>query len=101
MHETFAPSGPWLATADEIADPMRLSIEIRVNGTSRHRFSTASLSVTIPRLVATLSRATLQAGDVIWCGPPAASVDEVQVRIDDEVESIVEGVGTIRNRVVK
>jgi hypothetical protein len=101
MHETFAPSGPWLTTHDEVPDAMDLSIEMRVNGRSRRRFSTAAMTWTIPRLVASLSRATLQAGDVIWCGAPDASSDEPPVRLGDEVQSVVEGVGMIRNRVVR
>jgi hypothetical protein len=101
MYETFAPSGPWLATRDEVPDATNLSIEMRVNGESRRRFSTAAMTWAIPRLVASLSRATLQAGDVIWCGAPDAGPDDPAVRPGDEVQSVVEGVGTIRNRVVR
>lgn len=100
MHETFAPSGPWLVTADEIRDPMRLSVEMRVNGQSRRRFSTSEMSTSIPRLVASLSRASLQAGDVIWCDAPDTRANDATVHRGDEVESIVDGVGMIRNRVV-
>jgi 2-keto-4-pentenoate hydratase/2-oxohepta-3-ene-1,7-dioic acid hydratase in catechol pathway len=54
----------------------------------------------IPRLIASLSRMTLQAGDVIWCGAPEARADEPSVRFGDQVESVVDRVGMIRNRVV-
>lgn len=101
MYETFAPSGPWLTTRDEVPDAMNLAIEMRVNGEQRRRFSTAAMAWTIPRIVASLSPMTLQAGDVIWCGAPAANRDERPVRLGDEVQTIVEGVGTIRNRVVR
>jgi len=101
MYETFAPSGPWLTTRDEVPDAASLTIEMRVNGVSRRRFSTEGMTWPIPRLVATLSRMTLQAGDVIWCGAPDADRDEALVRLDDEVQSLVQGVGMIRNRVVR
>jgi len=101
MYETFAPSGPWLVSRDEIPDPTNLSVEMRVNGTVRRRFSTAAMRWTTPQLIASLSCATLQAGDVIWVDAPDASRDDVRVRVDDHVETIVEGVGMIRNRVVR
>jgi len=100
MYETFAPSGPWLVTRDDVADAMDLAVEMRVNGELRRRFTTASMTWPIPRLIASLSRITLQAGDVIWCGAPEADPDEPPVRLGDYVESVVSGVGSIRNRVV-
>ena len=100
MHETFAPSGPWLVTADEVRDPASLTIEMRVNGESRRRSSTSAMTTSIPQLIASLSRAALQAGDVIWCDAPDPRAKDAIVHLGDEVESIIDGVGTIRNRVV-
>lgn len=101
MYETFAPSGPWLVTRDDVADAMNLAVEMRVNGELRRRFTTASMTWPIPRLIASLSRMTLQAADVIWCGAPEAHPDEPPVRFGDHVESVVNHVGSIRNRVVR
>lgn len=101
MYETFAPSGPWLVTRDVVADAASLAVEMRVNGEERRRFTTASMTWPIPRLIASLSRMTLQAGDVIWCGAPEAHADEPTVRLGDQVESVVDRVGMIRNRVVR
>ena len=101
MYETFAPSGPWLVTRDDVADAMNLAVEMRVNGDLRRRFTTGSMTWPIPRLIASLSRMTLQAGDVIWCGAPAADPDEPPVRFGDHVESVVNQVGSIRNLVVR
>jgi 2-keto-4-pentenoate hydratase/2-oxohepta-3-ene-1,7-dioic acid hydratase in catechol pathway len=101
MYETFAPSGPWLVTPHDVADASDLAVEMRVNGELRRRFSTAAMTWRIARLIASLSRTTLQAGDVIWCGAPDKHPDEPLVRLGDQVESSVERVGMIRNRVVR
>ena len=101
MYETFAPSGPWLVTRDDVADAMNLAVEMRVNGELRRRFTTASMTWPIPGLIASLSRMTLQAGDVIWSGAPEAHPDDPPVRFGDNVESVVNRVGSIRNRVVR
>lgn len=87
MYETFALSGPWLVTRDDVADASDFAVEMRVNGEPRRRFSTASMTWTIPRLIASLSRKTLQAGDVVWCGAPDARPDEPLVRLGDQVEA--------------
>lgn len=101
MYETFAPSGPLLVTRDEVADPMNLAVAMRVNGELRREFTTASMTWPIPRLIASLSRMPLQPGDVLWCGAPEARADEPPVRCGDQVESVVDQVGMIRNRVVR
>jgi 2-keto-4-pentenoate hydratase/2-oxohepta-3-ene-1,7-dioic acid hydratase in catechol pathway len=100
MYESFAPSGPWLVTKDEIVEAGNLKVEMRVNGDVRRQFSTASMTWPIERLVAFLSRMSLQPGDVIWTGGVSPGRDEPGVRLADLVESSVERVGVIRNRVV-
>ena len=100
MYESFAPSGPWMMTKDEIADARNMNIEMRVNGEVRRQFSTASMTWPIERLVAHLSRMSLQPGDVIWTGGVGPDDHEPGVRAADVVESSVERVGVIRNRVV-
>ena len=101
MYETFAPSGPWLVTKDDVANAMALDVEMRVDGQVRRRFSTASMAWPINRLIAFLSGMTLQPGDVIWSGAAEGGRDEPAVQLNSHVESIVDGVGNIRNRVVK
>ena len=100
MYESFAPSGPWLTTKDEIADVRSTSVEMRVNGEIRRQFSTASMTWPVERLVAHLSRISLQPGDVIWTGGVGPGDHEPCVHVADVVESSVERVGVIRNRVV-
>jgi len=101
MYETFAPSGPWLVTNDDVGNAMDLRVEMRVDGELWRQFSTASMTWPINRLIAFLSRMTLQPGDVIWSGAADGAPAEPSIRLGNQVESIVDRVGRIRNRVVR
>ena len=69
--DTFAPTGPWIATPDEIADVNALTLELDVNGVRRQRGSTASMIFNPYYLVHYLSQfMTLEAGDLIATGTP-------------------------------
>jgi len=69
--DTFAPIGPFVATADEIADPHRLTIWLAVNGVRRQDSSTMNMIFDVPALVSYVSQfMTLRAGDVISTGTP-------------------------------
>ena len=68
----FAVLGPWLTTADEIADPSDIAFTLSVNGRTRQSSSTALLIRAVPELIAMVSRFyTLLPGDVIMTGTPA------------------------------
>jgi 2-keto-4-pentenoate hydratase/2-oxohepta-3-ene-1,7-dioic acid hydratase in catechol pathway len=97
----FAPTGPWIVTADEI-DPARLRVMSRVNGELRQDANTADLIFDVPTLIETISRSiTLQPGDMIATGTP----EGVGIGFDpprflaegDVIEVEIEGIGTIRN----
>ncbi|MEP4378484.1 MAG: fumarylacetoacetate hydrolase family protein [Alphaproteobacteria bacterium] len=69
--DTYSVLGPWLVTADEIADPGHLDFEIRVNDEVRQKSNTEHLIFDIPRLIAYASSfMTLYPGDVIMTGTP-------------------------------
>jgi 2,4-didehydro-3-deoxy-L-rhamnonate hydrolase len=69
--DSFAPIGPFMATADEIPDPHRLRIWLSVNGEPRQDSTTANMIFDVPSLVSYVSRfMTLLAGDVISTGTP-------------------------------
>lgn len=69
--DTFAPMGPWLVTADEIADPGALDIWLEVNGHRYQDSNTRHLIFNVPFLIAYISRfMTLEPGDVISTGTP-------------------------------
>lgn len=70
--DTFAVLGPWLVTADELYDPSRLDIALKVNGELRQQANTQNLIVDVPGLIEMASRFyTLLPGDVILTGTPA------------------------------
>jgi acylpyruvate hydrolase len=68
----FCPYGPWITTADEIADPHALALRTLVNGELRQESSTSNLIFKVPELVAFISETcTLQPGDLILTGTPS------------------------------
>ena len=69
--DTFGPLGPWLVTADEIADPHELDLWLEVDGHRYQDGNTRTMVYKIPFLISYLSRfMSLQAGDVISTGTP-------------------------------
>lgn len=71
-HDTFAPIGPWLTTADEVPDPAALEIDLWLNGAEhRQHVRTADLITPVPAIIAYASAMmTLVPGDVIFTGAP-------------------------------
>jgi 2-keto-4-pentenoate hydratase/2-oxohepta-3-ene-1,7-dioic acid hydratase in catechol pathway len=68
----FCPIGPWIATADEVGEPWRLSIRCMLNGETVQDGNTAGMIFPVPALIAYLSRyLTLHPGDLIATGTPA------------------------------
>jgi 2-keto-4-pentenoate hydratase/2-oxohepta-3-ene-1,7-dioic acid hydratase in catechol pathway len=105
--DTFGPCGPWLTTADEIADPGNLQLTTRVNSEIRQNSSTKNLVLKIDRIIHRLSKVmTLEPGDIISTGTPsgtALSISShlnVYLRKGDVVEVEIEKLGKIRNPVV-
>lgn len=67
--DTFAPIGPFLVTADEVADPHRLSVRLWVNGELKQDFGTDDMAHRIPRCIEWVSAIqTLQPGDIVATG---------------------------------
>lgn len=70
--ETFNPLGPWLVTADEVPDPQRLPLRLRVNGELRQDGTTADMIFTVRQIIHYLSRfMVLEPGDIVNTGTPA------------------------------
>ncbi|MDX2285909.1 MAG: fumarylacetoacetate hydrolase family protein [Bacteroidia bacterium] len=70
--DTFAPLGPWMATADEITDPQQLDMWLTVNGQYMQRSSSAEMIFGVRFLVSYISQfMTLLPGDLISTGTPA------------------------------
>jgi 2-keto-4-pentenoate hydratase/2-oxohepta-3-ene-1,7-dioic acid hydratase in catechol pathway len=92
--DTFAPMGPWIET--EI-DPSNLKVESYLNGELKQSGTTADLVFPAFQLVSFISKVmTLLPGDVIATGTPAG-IGPMQV--GDTIDILVEGIGTLRNRV--
>ena len=104
--DTFAPVGPVLVTADEVADPQNLGIRLRLNGTTMQDSNTKQLIFGVGELVAYLSKVfTLEPGDLVFTGTPPgvgfARKPPVFLKGGDTVEIEIEGLGVLRNPVVQ
>ena len=103
-YDTFGPTGPYLVTADDLADPDALSLTGIVSGEVMQEANTNDLIFDVPALVVWLSRyITFQPGDLVWTGTPGG-VGEARgrfLRDGDVVETTIEGIGTMRNPVVE
>jgi 2-keto-4-pentenoate hydratase/2-oxohepta-3-ene-1,7-dioic acid hydratase in catechol pathway len=94
--DTFAAMGPWIETA--IGDPDNVMVEAYLNGEPRQHASTSNMVFGVRRLIAFISEVmTLLPGDVISTGTPSGIGP---MRLGDVVEVRVEGIGTLRNRVL-
>lgn len=92
--DTFGPIGPAIVTADEIADPHDLRVELSVNGQLRQRYNTADMANRIPQLIEFASLVcTLEPGDVIATGTNHQGLGPVQD--GDIVALTVAGLGTL------
>jgi 2-keto-4-pentenoate hydratase/2-oxohepta-3-ene-1,7-dioic acid hydratase in catechol pathway len=103
--DTFAPLGPFLATRDEIADPGRLNMWLKVNGALCQKESTSDLIFDVPTLVSYLSEfMTLLAGDIISTGTPAGvglgMKPPKYLKAGDVVELGIDGLGESRQTMV-
>lgn len=103
--DTFAPMGPWLTTADEIADPHNLDIQLSINGEVLQKSNTRNLIFGIPELIEYLSSVmTLEPGDVVATGTPAGvglgRHPHRWLRPGEEVVVEIEGLGALKNPTV-
>ena len=104
--DTFGPTGPWLVTKDEIADPHQLKLWLEVDGHRYQNGSTATMIFKVPEIVAYLSRfMTLYPGDVISTGtPPGVGMgvkpEPVYLRAGQTMRLGIDGLGEQRQRVV-
>jgi len=103
--DTFCPMGPVVVTADEYGDPQAKGVLLRINGVEKQNGSTADMIFRIDQTIEVLSLAcTLEAGDIISTGTPEGvgmgRTPQEWLKLGDVMETEVEGIGVLRNRVV-
>jgi 2-keto-4-pentenoate hydratase/2-oxohepta-3-ene-1,7-dioic acid hydratase in catechol pathway len=91
---TFAPIGPFIVTADEIADPQQLQVQLWNNGELRQDFNTSDMAHSIKRCIAWVSSIhPLEAGDIIATGTNHRGLHAFQD--GDRIELEVQGLGRL------
>ena len=97
--DTFGPVGPWLVTADEVADPQQLAMWLDVNGKRFQNGSTRTMVFGVAQLVSYISRfTTLYPGDLISTGtPPGVGMghkpEPAFLKAGDKMNLSIEGLG--------
>ena len=102
--DTHGPIGPWIVTADEIADPHALELKCFVNGEQRQASNTRHMIANLWQQIAYLTSAfTLEPGDLIATGTPEGVGVGMQPPVflipGDVVRCEIEGIGAIENTV--
>jgi 2-keto-4-pentenoate hydratase/2-oxohepta-3-ene-1,7-dioic acid hydratase in catechol pathway len=98
-YDSFCPIGPYIVTADEIADPQAIPLELRVNGELRQSALTRDLIVDIPAMIEMASAVmTLYPGDIIASGTPQGVGP---VADGDTLDIAIGGVGAMSLSVIQ
>jgi len=103
--DASCPSGPWVVTADEVPDPTSLQLRLLVNGEVKQDANTRDMIYPVDSLIEWLSMGmTLLPGMLIATGTPEgvgfARTPPEYLRPGDIMETEVQGVGTLRNRMI-
>lgn len=99
------PLGPWIVTADEIADPSALGLRLRLNGATRQESTVGDLIFDIPTTIEVLSLGqTLEPGTIVSTGTPSGVGMGMNppsyMQPGDVMEAEIDHIGVLRNRVV-
>ncbi|MBC2659571.1 fumarylacetoacetate hydrolase family protein [Pseudomonas sp. MSSRFD41] len=104
--DTFGPIGPWLVTADEVADPHELDLWLEVDGRRYQDGNTRTMIFSVPYLISYVSRfMSLQSGDIISTGtPPGVGMGQkpepVYLRPGQRIHLGIQGLGEQQQRTV-
>lgn len=98
------PMGPWIVTADEIANPADLGIRLWVNGEQRQNSNTGAMIFDIPTLIASMSEGmTIEPGDILATGTPSGVGYAMEppgfLKSGDVVTCEIDGLGRLENPV--
>ena len=99
------PTGPWVVTKDEIEDPQALNLLLRINDTVKQEGNTSDMIYPVDAIIEWVSRGmTLLPGSIIASGTPDgvgfARTPPEYLKPGDVMESEVQGIGRLRNRIV-
>jgi 2-keto-4-pentenoate hydratase/2-oxohepta-3-ene-1,7-dioic acid hydratase in catechol pathway len=99
------PTGPWVVTKDEIEDPQALNLVLRVNGTVKQQGNTSDMIYPVDAIIEWVSIGmTILPGSIIASGTPDgvgfARTPPEFLKPGDVMESEVQGIGRLRNRIV-
>ncbi|MEQ9240208.1 fumarylacetoacetate hydrolase family protein [Roseovarius indicus] len=102
---TFGPTGPWLVTADEVADPQKLDLSLSLNGETVQNSNTDDMIFGVAEIIAYMSNfMKLMPGDIIATGTPSGVGLGMKpprfLKPGDVMELTVEGLGTQRQETV-
>ncbi len=94
------PLGPWMVTADVIADPQRLELTTRLNGNVVQQDTTDHMIFDVATIIEYLSTVTwLEPGDIVATGTPdgvgAGRTPPLWMKTGDKVEVEISGIGTL------
>lgn len=104
--DSFAPLGPWLVTADEIADPQNLDMSLDVNGQNMQSGNTSDMIFPVREIIAHLSSLmSLHPGDIIATGtPPGVGSGKkpkaIFLKAGDAMTGKIAGLGTQQQKLV-
>lgn len=100
--DNSGPMGPYLVTADEIANPDALNMRLFVNGDKRQDANTGLMIFNVAETIAFASRlCSLETGDIIATGTPSGVGDAkgVYLKAGDVVRCEIDGLGVLENTV--
>lgn len=101
--DTFGPIGPWLTTADEIADPLALEMKLYINDELRQHSLSGDMIYNLYQQIEYLSTVmTLEPGDILATGTPSGigAPKELFLKPGDVMRLEIEGLGKIENPVI-
>jgi 2-keto-4-pentenoate hydratase/2-oxohepta-3-ene-1,7-dioic acid hydratase in catechol pathway len=103
--DNTCPMGPWIVTADEISDPTKLGLRLRLNGETRQDSFVNDLIFDIPTIMEYLTLGqTVEAGTVVSTGTPSGvgmgRTPPEYMKVGDVMEAEIDGIGILRNTIV-
>lgn len=104
--DASCPMGPCIVTADEIPDPAKLGLRLRLNGETRQDSSVGDLIFDIPTTLEVLSLGTtVEPGTIVSTGTPSGVgmglTPPAYMQPGDVMEAEIDQIGVLRNKVVK